>query len=81
MRKIKLELEKLEVVSFDTAETPEGRGTVDGHGHPPPTDRAAASCGYTCDGYYWTCAHQTCYTHGIDIECGSGTVSLYNTCP
>jgi hypothetical protein len=80
MRKIKLELEKLEVVSFDTAEAPDARGTVDGHGHVPPTDAAAPSCGYTCDGYYHTCAHQTCYTWGVEVECGGTYLSIRNQC-
>lgn len=81
MRKIKLELDKLEVASFETDAPARERGTVNGHLHPPPTDRAAASCGFTCDGYYYTCAHQTCYTWAVDVECASGTVSLYNNCP
>jgi hypothetical protein len=81
MRKIKLELEKLEVTSFETNDGQNDRGTVGAYGHTPPTDRAAPSCGYTCDGYYKTCAHQTCYTWGPETDCLSGTVSLYDICP
>ena len=81
MRKIKLQVDTLEVASFEVDAPAGERGTVDGHGHAPPTHAAAATCGHTCDGYYHTCAHQSCYTWAVDLECESGTVSLYGGCP
>lgn len=55
MRKLKLDLEQLEVTSFDTAEESRSRGTVLGHKLPPPTEW---HCEDTYVGY-WTCDY-TC---------------------
>ncbi|HEU4882961.1 MAG TPA: hypothetical protein VFT45_11960 [Longimicrobium sp.] len=69
MRKLKLDLDRLIVESFDTvvAKDP-GRGTVEAHSHmcvSPFETCAALSCNYTCG---------TC-----DPSCAS-CVSCYNTC-
>ncbi|HEV7587406.1 MAG TPA: hypothetical protein VGO40_04695 [Longimicrobium sp.] len=62
MKKLRLDVEALEVESFDATAEWEPRGTVEAHGI-PYTDEAIGTCG--CGGSRWctaaeTCAH-TCY--------------------
>lgn len=59
MAKLTLEIDQLEVESFETAQRADGKGTVYGHA----TDAAGTCAGhYTCDG---TC-DQTC---GVPASC------------
>lgn len=80
MRKLKLDLDALEIESFETDETAEARGTVEGR-NPPPV-QTEATCGqYTCGNEY-TCAQwYTCANTCAD-SCNCGGTSLNNTlCP
>jgi hypothetical protein len=80
MRKLKLEIESLEVTSFETQEADHERGTVAGHGIiPPNTDR---TCGYLMD----TCdANQnTCWASCLEGQCGptpNGVCGGTMSCP
>lgn len=61
MRKMKLDLDSLDVTSFPTDETAESRGTVNAHRLPAAEETYGSactfagqySCDYSCD---WTCA-------------------------
>jgi len=66
MKKIKLNLEKIKVESFETVQPNSGMGTVKGF-RPPPTEDdicktlAALTCEYTCKGNTClTCVGYTC---------------------
>ena len=81
MRKLKLELDRLTVESFDTVVPNEGRrGTVEANSHAcvsPFETCAALSCNYTCGTCDPSCAtcvscYDTCYN-----TCGP---SCYGTC-
>lgn len=73
MRKLKLELDSLQVETFLTDEAAEGAGTVHGHVSLACTgangatcnDRATCNGAYTCDGEY-TCNFRSC-----DGVCGT----------
>jgi hypothetical protein len=75
MRKLKLDIDHLEVQSFETAGTPEARGTVRGHiSYNCNTQFAGCSnntCpggGHTCDAY--SCPAESCDGCGTN-RCGS----------
>jgi hypothetical protein len=82
MRKLTLELESLEVESFETADAAGGRGTVAGHQLTTRTcftwcpDFTCPECAYP-DTDQWTCAgtcNNTCPdTCWETCGCGSGT--------
>lgn len=61
MRKLKLDLTRLEVTSFAAASETEERGTVQAHDPPKPT-RYELTCQWTCGFTFcdeWTC-HFSC---------------------
>ena len=64
MRKLKLDVEKLEITSFATDERERARGTVGGHGN-----QTAASGPYTCE-FFETCP----------VGCDSGVNTCGFTC-
>jgi hypothetical protein len=77
-RKLRLEIDQLQVESFDTHGVGEGRGTV--HGHVPPDDTFTVNgllgpC--TCQSVVNTCqgscnpsvCHHTCVGCTIDLTC------------
>jgi len=62
MRKLKLQMEDLEVVSFAIDGIEELRGTVDGHKPAPPTEEPTCIAQPSCDPAVGTCNYaQTCY--------------------
>ena len=61
MRKLKLQVEDLEVVSFETNRTLDERGTVAGYKTLPPTEMTCEGQA-SCDVNYPTCNNgDTCY--------------------
>jgi hypothetical protein len=65
-RKLKLNVDALQVDSFQASDAPEGRGTVRGHGPSAqcPTYHCTElyagytcpyTCAYSCDGTCWPC--------------------------
>lgn len=60
MKKLKLELNDLEVTSFVTHAGERERGTVMGQKLPPPTELGATCAYYTCNQWEGTCDHETC---------------------
>lgn len=90
MRKLTLDLNSVEVESFDTGAAPRRVGTVEGHQRitwtcPPPTspDTCAASCGCGVDTAWNTCG--ACGpTYGStcpDAGCGSYEITCMITGP
>jgi hypothetical protein len=75
MRKLKLDLDRLEVASFETTEAVRGRGTVLGRGLPPPSEHSCDDfCTYTWAGY------STCdYSEPPSCANGCGTLQT-NAC-
>lgn len=69
MRKLKLELDDLEVTSFTSVQQKQERGTVNGHKPPAPT---YFHCEDTYVGY-WTCD----YTCGDSCYNNCGTMATY----
>ena len=62
MRKLKLQVEDLEVVSFETDRAMDIRGTVNGHKTAPPTEDPTCAGQPTCDANAATCDNgNTCY--------------------
>ena len=62
MRKLKLQMEDLEVVSFETHRPLDIRGTVDGHKTAPPTEDPTCVGQPSCDPNVATCnGGNTCY--------------------
>jgi hypothetical protein len=56
MRKLKLEIEELEVTSFETQDADREGGTVEGHGNIPlDTNRTCAAVLDTCNPNQYTC--------------------------
>ena len=80
MRKLKLDVEKLEVTSFTTEEQSGARGTVEGH-----LNQERVSGPYTCEGLIESCA-VGCASYGgscnnsCDSVCGSWNASLLTVC-
>ena len=64
MKKIRLDMESLEVTSFETREAPEGRGTVCAH-----LTNGANTCVYHCTFDYNTC-EDTCNCQETDFCSG-----------
>ncbi|HEU0052655.1 MAG TPA: hypothetical protein VFQ39_05740 [Longimicrobium sp.] len=64
-KKIRMNVEKLEIASFEPQETPEARGTVRGHG--------SWGCTHTCYSCEppATCGGNTCQFESCDGVCGS----------
>lgn len=73
MKKIRLELERLEVSSFETRRTPDERGTVRGH------NRATQDGAYTCF-YHCTWNHNTCNEEATCAQPGTNQCTLNATC-
>jgi len=74
MKKMRLELERLEVSSFETQRTPEERGTVRGHNN--VTKDGAYTCFYHC-----TWNHVTCNGEATCGQPQSDQCTLNATCP
>lgn len=80
-KKLKLDLDSLEVQSFATADAPEGRGTVRGHGGQPCTYWGSCACATG----YWDCTtsretQQSCdYTRAGDT-CDSFPTEVDPSC-
>jgi len=71
MKKLKLELEKLEVESFDAVETMGAGGTVEAQGYPYSDPEYIGTCG--CGGSRLCTAGETCpYTCYIQETCEPG---------
>jgi hypothetical protein len=79
MKKIKLNLESLEVESFAAAEDTREGGTVRGNGGSNRACNSAMSClADTC--YFYSCFESDCggcVTHTCDLNC---TASCTNSC-
>lgn len=83
MRKFTLDLDHLQVESFDTTATYQGGGTVVGHHHdtqPPPaasqTDEVHTACGSCND----SCYFGNCNGGGTYEECTNGATACNFTC-
>lgn len=75
MQKLKLQVEDLEVVSFETDDSMEARGTVAGHKTASPTQDPTCIGQPTCDPEFATCNHgMTCFPSCQGI-CGSGNTT------
>jgi len=78
MRKLKLEVQNLEIESFDTASAPSGSGTVE----------AFATAGFGTDPCY-TCGDTTCIgthlqnvcTYGLTCRCQTFPQLTGDSCP
>ena len=70
MRKLKLDVEKLEVASFETDGKDGKRGTVGGHGNEPVMTGIDTCIDRTCFSYHESCVF-TC--GGLPTTCGSIT--------
>jgi len=70
MRKLKLQVEDLEVVSFETDEALEARGTVAGFKTAPPTADPTCEGQPSCDPNVATCNNGATCWHSCNI-CGS----------
>lgn len=77
MRKLKLQVEDLEVVSFQTDEASHGRGTVAGHLVATPTEEPTCGDKATCDVNYATCNDGHTCVASCDGVCGS---YMYTDC-
>ncbi|HWK88549.1 MAG TPA: hypothetical protein VNP72_01090 [Longimicrobium sp.] len=81
MRKLKLDIEALQVEQFSTQASPKEQGTVEAHcgTSPGPCWTTCdpygqnASCWYTCNMYDDTCCHTCCRTcqYSCDYTCGA----------
>ena len=61
MKKLKLDVDKLDVESFEAADEPAQRGTVEAQGIPYTDEQIGTCvCGTAACTVPWTCA-QTCY--------------------
>lgn len=88
MKKLKLDIDELNVFSFDTGTAGVRGGTVIAHRPPPPT------YGYTCDGFClytydeaYTCRYtcgqscaETCVLTRVTNECGGCVPDTINIC-
>ena len=79
MKKLRIELDQLQVESFATAETPEEGGTVRGRGLDtfpgdcPPTGDFYCTLGEGCTAPYYTCGGWNCETwEAVHCEHRSG---------
>ncbi len=70
MKKLRVDIEQLQVESFETAGAPQKRGTVQAHGPDtdtgtcPPTGDAYCSYGHACTYPQYTCGGWECQTWG-----------------
>ena len=84
MRKLRLDAEHLEVMSFEISEgTAREEGTVAGHGNVPAATEAQDSCGYlpSCKAIL-TCrpSHYPCTVHTCDYTCAACGSEYYTYC-
>lgn len=77
MRKLKLDVEKLEVTSFATETQGRARGTVNGH-----LNQERVSGPYTCEGVIDSCAAgcATAACENSNSVCGSWLASMVSVC-
>ena len=79
MRKLKLDIQELEIESFTVSSSPVGGGTVEGRVKPPPLDPVPVSAFFTeCGWYCYTVMADTCQSC---MTCENmGSCGLYTTC-
>jgi len=95
MRKLRLDIEALQVEQFSTQASPAEQGTVEAHcgTSPGPCWTTCdpygqnASCWETCDPHQYTCCHtcgKTCadYTceYSCETVCGASVTDYYRVC-
>jgi len=70
MKKLKMELDALQVESFDIRRADDVRGTVAGQNEPPYTESCNGSCMNTCNSCVNTCLN-TCQNscNGTCVSC------------
>jgi hypothetical protein len=84
MRKLMLQLDDLQVESFETAGTPDLRGTVEAHVS-NPCIKTTNTCPYTCDDAtcIGSCQGTSCYMPACNTceSCPGGPCQIYETDP
>lgn len=83
MRKLKLRVDDLEVLSFPTDSEPDARGTVEGYVTVPPTEGGPTCPPHaSCDPYAHTCnGANSCACGTLYNTCYDGCESHYSGCP
>jgi hypothetical protein len=81
MRKLKLEIADLEVVSFQTDIAQDKGGTVEGYKTVSPTDGHTCPEYPSCDPYVQTCNDAATCAPSCGDTCYDGCGSHYSGCP